>query len=146
MSDQTWSPQAEAYAREAGWHPDRRVDITAWVAELGEDNRFQPHDAAADFLTEFGGLDIPDPGRPGVDFGPVALHLDPRRCRGQRRLFTAAEDKLQARLYPLGEAGDADASLAIDEHAVVYLLFGGQHRRIGVGRQAFANLLEGRYG
>jgi len=72
-------------------------------------------------------------GTAGVDFAPVEVTFDPTLC-----------GPLDDRLYPLGEAGGGHASIGIDDTGAVYLLFGDQRRRVGQGRSAVANLLEGR--
>jgi hypothetical protein len=132
MTEDAWSPEVDAHARAAGWYPGRRVDFDGWAQELAKDN-VRPHPAAAEFLAEFGGLHIPKKGPAGIDFAPVEVEFDPT-------LVGPVGDDL----YPLGEAGGGHASIGIDESGVVYLLFGGQRRRVGVGRRAVANLIEGR--
>jgi SUKH-3 immunity protein len=132
MTDDAWSPEVDAHARAAGWYPGRRVNIDAWVQQLAKDQGQLPP-AAAELLAEFGGLHIPKKGPAGVDFAPVEVEFDPTLAG------PIGDD-----LYPLGEAGGGHAGLAIDESGVVYLLFGGQRRRIGISRRAVANLIEGR--
>ncbi|MGP3983924.1 SUKH-3 domain-containing protein [Streptomyces sp. KR80] len=62
QSDQneSMSPEVDEALRAAGWLPGRRIDTTAWRAEL-EQEGLRIHEAAEVFLREFGGLDVRRP-------------------------------------------------------------------------------------
>jgi len=139
-----WPPEVTAQLTAAGWRPGRSVEVRGWAEELGESSGFRMHDAAARFLSEFGGLKVSRGQSQGQEVASVAFELDPRNGEKRRRWLQSLRCAAVGELYPVGDAGGGHAIVAIDEQSTVFLLFGDECRRIGVGREAVANLVLGR--
>lgn len=147
MSAEThhWPPEVTAHMVVAGWSPGRRVDVSGWEEELRQNSGFRMHDAAGRFLAEFGGLKVPaGPNRPGQQVASDEFELDPLQGEKMRPYFQRVGRAAAGELYPLGSVAGGHAVLAIDETETVFMLFGDHCRRIGVGREAIANLILGR--
>ncbi|MCA2213288.1 SUKH-3 domain-containing protein [Jidongwangia harbinensis] len=108
----------EHVLRRAGWVPHRRVDISRWKASVPE---FDWHAAAEDFLTEFGGLRVDIDG-PGTTCVREPFEFDPDLAVGEEERFADLSDRYGHRFFPLGEVGQGEFFLAIDEQSVVYLV------------------------
>ncbi|GHH50271.1 DUF7919 family protein [Lentzea cavernae] len=114
--------------RAAGWEQGRSVDTSAWrraFPGLGW------HDAAEEFLAEFGGLTVR--GREVVD-------LDPMRCTGAADRFVQWH-KTFREAFPVGVTGDH--FLAVDSLGEVRAFSDHGIRRIGPGSAALLLLSEG---
>ncbi|ACY96073.1 hypothetical protein Tcur_0476 [Thermomonospora curvata DSM 43183] len=140
-----WPPEVTAHMTAAGWSPERRVDVSAWEEELSRTSGFRMHTAAARFLAEFGGLKVPEgPNEPGQQVASDEFDLDPLEGEKMRPYFQRVGRAAVGELYPIGSVAGGHALLAIDEAETVFMLFGDHCRRIGVGREAIANLILGR--
>ncbi|MEV7329132.1 SUKH-3 domain-containing protein [Micromonospora sp. NPDC093244] len=139
-----WTSEVVAHLTTAGWQPGRRIDLRDWAQELATGSGFQLHPAAATFLAEFGGINVPRIRGLGQDVASVAFELDPRNAEGRRDWFRSLGCPARGELYPIGDAGGGHAILAIDEESTVFMLFGNECRRIGTGAEAVANLVTGR--
>ena len=139
-----WPLEVTAHLTAVGWQPGRQVDVREWAEKLSESSGFHMHGAAARFLAEFGGLNVPRGRAPGEDVASVAFELDPRNGEMRRRWFQSLGCPAVGDLYPIGDASGGHALLAIDEESTVFMMFGDQCRRVGVGREAVANLVLGR--
>jgi hypothetical protein len=113
----------EAELERAGWHPGRSVGnlVSEWSRRLDRPDGFRMFPAARDALAEFGGLAGGLSG-PGVKRSRSSFRLDPTLAIGEEDRFRKYAASLTTGLYPLGEAGDGHAFLAIDEQGGVYLL------------------------
>jgi hypothetical protein len=109
--------------REAGWTPERRVDLSALPQRLGARNLVL-HGAAREFLERFYGLEgsVPIDGFPGINgfvcFKPEAVirFLDPQ----QDGAFLA---KLISRpAYPVGTTSGHTVFIFMDDRGRSYLL------------------------
>lgn len=140
----TWSNRAETTLRAAGWFPGRKVDITHWHAELAIDEGFDFHNEAKRILREFGGITVEVSG-PGVQKARTSFDLDPVLCSGQQRWFAGLSERHGARLFPLGEVQGGHASLGIDEHGGVHILFDRHVFFVGRRGDALGNLIDGDY-
>ncbi|MEU8181889.1 SUKH-3 domain-containing protein [Micromonospora sp. NPDC049047] len=139
-----WASEVVAHLTAAGWRPDRQIDLRDWARQLADGSGFHLHAAAARFLGEFGGLNVPQRRDRGQDVASVTFELDPRNGAGRRDWFRALGCPAHGVLYPIGDAGGGHAILAIDEDSTVFMLFGTECRRIGTGPEAVANLVTGR--
>lgn len=113
-----FTPPVEAVLRQAGWHPDRRVDLTRWKASLTE---FPWHPAAERFLGEFGGLRV-DVRGPGITVAREPFELDPELAAGEEERFADLSAAFGCAFFPVGELGQGEFFLGIDEEGAVYLL------------------------
>ncbi|MEV0169133.1 SUKH-3 domain-containing protein [Nonomuraea fuscirosea] len=130
--------------RHLGWFPGRKVDITHWHAELAIDEGFDFHNEAKRFLREFGGITV-EVGGPGVRTARTSFDLDPDLCSGQQRWFAELSERHGAWLFPLGEIQGGHATLAIDEHGGVHILFDRHVSFVGRRGDALGNLIDGDY-
>ena len=113
-----FSREVEDVLRCAGWLPGRRVDLGQWKNSLSE---FVWHDAAENFLREFGGIRVEASG-PGVDCAREPFEFDPELAIGEGGRFLELSEVYGKKFFPLGETGQGEFFLAIDEKSVVYLL------------------------
>ena len=115
-----FSPEVEDVLRGAGWSPDRQVEITGWTS-LFESDGLHAHQAAVDFLREFGGLAVHISG-PGREKAKEPFEIDPGLCEGEGELFVTWGEELKRQLFPLGELDRGRFFLAIDENTEIYLV------------------------
>ncbi len=116
-----FSPEVEEVLRGAGWSPERQVDVAGWTA-LFEGEGLRAHQAAIDFLREFGGLAV-HRGEPGQENkAKESFEFDPSLCEGEGDLFRTWGEELERELFPLGELDRGRFYLAIDENAEIYLV------------------------
>jgi hypothetical protein len=115
-----FSPEVEDVLRGAGWTPERRVDVSGWTS-LFEDDGLTAHQAALDFLQEFGGLNVRISG-PGRETAKEPFEIDPSLCEGEGDRFTVFGEELGRQLFPLGELDNGRFFLAIDENSEIYLV------------------------
>lgn len=114
------SRETERVLRAAGWYPGRRIDVSGWVCEL-EESGFLMHEAAVEFLSEFGGLRVNVHG-PGISCVKEPFELDPLLCLGEDDRFRGWGNTLGKHLAPLGELDHGRFFLGIDAHAVIHLV------------------------
>lgn len=88
----------------AGWMPDRAVDISAWVDELGAQG-YRINDLVASALRSFGGLEIGPINTEGPNFSnDEPLNIDPILAgSGHYELAEELEHELGGAWYPFGE-------------------------------------------
>lgn len=115
-----FSPEVEDVLRAAGWTPERQVDASGWTS-LFEDEGLHAHQAAIDFLREFGGLDVRVSG-PGREQAREPFEIDPSLCEGEGDQFAEFGRELGRELFPIGELDRGRFFLAIDENTEVYLV------------------------
>ncbi|MFY1674293.1 SUKH-3 domain-containing protein [Plantactinospora sp. WMMB334] len=128
----------ESDLRRAGWIPGRRVDLSRWRLAM---RGFTWHAAAEEFLREFGGLHV-DSGGPGVDCWRESFEFDPELAVGEEDRFWAHSEKLGHTLFPLGEYGQGEFFLAIDENSTLYLV-AASVLRLGPRDSALERLIMG---
>ncbi|MEV5594683.1 SUKH-3 domain-containing protein [Streptomyces sp. NPDC052496] len=133
-----FSQEVEGVLRRSGWLPDRRVDLARWKVLAAE---FTWHAAAEKFLQEFGGLRV-DIGGPGITCAREPFEFDPELAVGEGERFAELSGLFGLRFFPLGEVGQGEFFLAIDEEGAVYLLGAGASR-YGVGDLALERLVTG---
>jgi hypothetical protein len=102
----------------AGWREGRRVDVETWRAALAGECTM--HAAAAEFLAEFGGLEVAVGGRL-VDRPVLAFDLDPLLGEGDGERLAAWGEDLGRSLFPVGAFTVGHPFvLAVDETGEVY--------------------------
>lgn len=114
------SVEVEEALMRAGWWPDRRVDTAAWRAQL-EASGFAFHEAAEQFLSEFGGLSVEHGGH-GISRAREPFEFDPLLALGEDGRFNEWGDLIGKRIAPLGELDQGKYFLGIDEDGVIYLV------------------------
>ncbi|MFC0006125.1 SUKH-3 domain-containing protein [Micromonospora siamensis] len=133
-----FSPEVEAVLRQAGWFPQRRIDLGAWQISMRE---FSWHAAATRFLQEFGGIRVEVSG-PGVSCARVPFEFDPELAVGEEERFAEFSEVFGRRFFPVGELGQGEFFLAIDDEAVLYYL-SARLFRLGQVDSALACLASG---
>ncbi|MFJ2571491.1 SUKH-3 domain-containing protein [Streptomyces halstedii] len=116
----------EAALREAGWEPGR-WDIRQaeeWADALRSHTSPAGHQhavfpAAVEAWAEFGRLRI-TASAPGRQIAPAVLRVDPLRGLHLARTLGDLGRALETEVAPLGEEGDGQAVLAIDNEGRVY--------------------------
>ncbi|MDI1477374.1 SUKH-3 domain-containing protein [Polyangium sp. y55x31] len=140
-----WSAETEARLMAAGWHKDRRDTqrVAQWRRKLENPNGFRMSIAAERALEEFGGIRVDCEG-PGLECARGGFDLDPGLASGEEDRFDAFRDQVGSDLFPLGEAYNGQAFLAIDGMGRVYLL-GDRIQLLGANiHSALDSILVGR--
>jgi len=140
-----WSEETERLLIDAGWYPGRRQDerVATWRRDLAETDAFQMFPAAEVALKEFGGINVRGDG-PGIECARGSVELDPELAQGERERFERFRDIVGQDIFPLGEAHDGHAFLAIDRIGRV-LLIGDEVQFVGSNIQsALDAILTGR--
>lgn len=116
-----FSGTAEELLVRAGWRRGRRVDVALWrnrFAAYGIDM----HQAAEDFLEEFGALSL----RLGLSLGgnaARAYELDPLHFDEGWQGWSEVDEEYGCLFFPVGYlVNDFPALLAVDENANLYSL------------------------
>uniref|UniRef100_A0AAU2A5X7 SUKH-3 domain-containing protein n=1 Tax=Streptomyces sp. NBC_00093 TaxID=2975649 RepID=A0AAU2A5X7_9ACTN len=133
-----FTPQVDSVLRRAGWLPDRQVDLAPWKTSMSD---FRWHAAAEEFLQEFGGIRVDISGS-GITCTRESFEFDPELAVGEEDRFAELSELFGRRFFPLGETGQGEFFLAIDEEGVVYLL-ASRVLRVGAGDSALENLVTG---
>lgn len=115
-----FSCETETALREAGWTPDRQVDISAWVAGW-EKVGVSAHNAAQSFLREFGGLSV-DISGPGITATRTPFELNPEECEGEADRFLDWSEDIGHSIFPIGIVDMGRYFLGIDENSGLYIL------------------------
>ncbi|WP_103503551.1 SUKH-3 domain-containing protein [Streptomyces sp. SM12] len=110
--------------RSAGWFPDRSVPVTRWEESVRTDLAVGMHDAAREFLAEFGGLST-DEWTPGPIMPQSPFRLDPLVATAAAEAFSLLSQGAGASLYPLGHADSGGSFLGMTENGTVYIGTGG---------------------
>ncbi|MFD9601967.1 SUKH-3 domain-containing protein (plasmid) [Streptomyces sp. NBC_01224] len=133
-----FSLAVESILLRSGWFPHRRFDLAQWRAALPD---FTWHAAAEEFLQEFGGIRV-DIAGPGVTCAREPFQFDPELALGEEGRFAEMSEMFDRKFFPLGEVGQGEFFLAIDEEGIIYLL-GAWVFRLGVGDLALEHLVTG---
>ncbi|WP_416979057.1 SUKH-3 domain-containing protein [Streptomyces sp. T028] len=133
-----FTTEVERVLRLSGWFPGRRTDLRAWQEQL---SGFTWHPAAERFLTEFGGVSV-DVSGPGVDVAREPFDIDPGLAVGEEEAFQELSERFGRSFFPLGEIGQGEFFLALDEDGVLYLLAAWAFR-LGPADQGLENLVTG---
>ncbi|MET7701353.1 SUKH-3 domain-containing protein [Streptomyces sp. NPDC005485] len=115
------APETEETPRAAGWFPGRRSDTSGWRTRF-EETGLAMHDAADDFLREFGGLQVGAHGS-GITCAREAFHLDPLLVwNSEEDRFAEWGEEIGRALFPVGELDQGRFFLGIDEQAELYVV------------------------
>ncbi|WP_120719582.1 SUKH-3 domain-containing protein [Streptomyces hundungensis] len=89
---------------DAGWDPQRRVDVSAWSDALRQEG-YVPNQQVDEVLAALGGLTIEPVNQAGPNFSnDEPLNLDPISAgSGQRALALEIEQVLGGQYFPIGE-------------------------------------------
>jgi hypothetical protein len=119
----------------AGWSPGRRVDVTAWVAEIRADG-LEVSEVAQEFWASFGGLTVRRPGR-----YETVLELDPTEVTGYGDLPGRWRQRHGQVFSPIGVYNYSDG-LWIGDQGLVMSEFGEeQDKRIASSPHAALEVL-----
>jgi len=142
---ENFSKQMVECLNRAGRHPNRTLDATAFMESLITAG-FDVHEAAADFLTEYGGLCIKYPHAKVADmedemhFDPliVITHITPAAVNTYAKV-------LGRKLSPIGEAARGYLTLMMDDEGKVYASYDDFFALVGSsGADAIEGLCSGR--
>ncbi|HEX9060100.1 MAG TPA: SUKH-3 domain-containing protein [Clostridia bacterium] len=123
--------------KEAGWYPNRKIDITELVVDY-EKNGFEMFHAAKSFIEEYGGLDINlSKKRPGVsedyiekfELKKFTLHttnMTEYIIKGLTRDYVNEyeEEYIEEKLVAVGILADGHATLMISESGKMFTEYG----------------------
>ncbi|RSS51710.1 hypothetical protein EF912_20305 [Streptomyces sp. WAC07061] len=98
------SPDLLRALRDAGWHPQRRVNISPWLDSLRQEG-YLPNPQAEEILAALGGLVIEPINQSGPNFSnDEPFNFDPISAgSGQRALASEIEGALGGQYFPIGE-------------------------------------------
>ncbi|MET9129620.1 SUKH-3 domain-containing protein [Streptomyces antibioticus] len=133
-----FATEVERVLRLSGWSPGRQTDIGVWKEPL---SGFTWHPAAERFLAEFGGVSV-DVSGPGVDVAREPFVIDPELAVGEEEAFQELSERFGRRFFPVGETGQGEFFLALDEDGVLYLL-AARVFRLGPVDQGLEKLITG---
>ncbi|WP_436771622.1 SUKH-3 domain-containing protein [Yinghuangia sp. YIM S09857] len=119
-AEHNFSDDLDHALRGIGWTPGRRVAPEQWLTSLESDG-LRRHDAATEFLAEFGGLARPCSG-PGITSAREAFDLNPALCEGEGGRFRDWSAHIDRVIFPVGEIENGRAFLGIDETSELYLV------------------------
>jgi hypothetical protein len=133
-----FTPDVEAVLRRSGWFPGRAVEISGYKARLPG---FLWHEAAERFLEEFGGIYVDVQG-PGQSVAKEPFEIDPALAVGEEGRFEELSQKFHRQLFPVGELGQGEFFLAVDQDSSLYLV-GSSVFRLGASGEGLAKLVLG---
>ncbi|MFD8702175.1 MULTISPECIES: SUKH-3 domain-containing protein [Kitasatospora] len=117
---QRFSDETERVLRAAGWQPGRQVDTGSWRRRL-ESAGLPMHDAAEQFLSEFGGLLVEVDG-PGISRARTPFELDPALADGEEDRFTDWSQEIGEAIVPVGELDNGRYFLGISDSGEIHLV------------------------
>ncbi|MWA13130.1 SUKH-3 domain-containing protein [Streptomyces sp. BA2] len=138
-----WSALTDSVLRKDKWLPGRSVPTDTWEHILREHGGFEMHDAARQFLTEFGGL-VND----GWPSGPVTartpFRLDPLTAEWDHGTFAQLSARAGTYLYPVGQANRRTSYLGMDPNGAIYIGKDSIHLVADTADEALEKLVETR--
>lgn len=140
-----WSHETEARLIAAGWKPGRRETrrVAEWRRSLEKPAGFRLSLAAEAALEELGDLRVDCKGS-GLECARGGFDLNPELAVGEEDRFAELGAHVGGCLFPLGEAFEGQAFLAIDDNGHVYLV-GDTIQQLGTNiREALDTILVGR--
>ncbi|MEV8319062.1 SUKH-3 domain-containing protein [Streptomyces sp. NPDC059900] len=138
-----WSAETDRVLRLAGWYPGRSVSTVEWEHTLHEaDEDFEIHDAARNFLREFGGLEIDQKG-PGRTAPRSPLRFDPLVAKWDCEIFDELGEQAGVHLYPVGDTGRGVAYLGMAPDGAVHVGMDSVQFLAENGDRALEKLIEG---
>ena len=138
-----WSAETDRVLRLAGWYPSRSVPTADWERTLrAADEGFEMHDAARQFLTEFGGLEIHQKG-PGRTMARSPFRLNPLVAKWDYEIFDVLGEEAGTYLYPIGDAEGSTSYLGMAPNGAVYLGMDSVWLLANTGDEALDKLIQG---
>lgn len=130
----------------AGWSPgrDASISLDKWLRVLQREG-FEPTAPATALLRELGGLRVVQSG-PGETVARSTFSFDPLSAVGERDNFRRYEGRLGSSLFPIGDASDGTAFLAVTETGTVVLLLDDMWIIGADTEEALESLVYGRRG
>lgn len=118
-----WSDETEGLMRAAGWYPARRMAerVDHLKTLLSRTGGFELHESAVRALEEFVDLIVRATGE-GRDRARGGFQLNPELALGEEDRFSSIGFETRGGLFPLGEAFDGHAFLAIDSTGRTFLV------------------------
>jgi hypothetical protein len=118
-----WSDETEARLTAAGWKPGRRDTqrVAEWRRILEKPAGFRLSLDAERALEEFGGLRVECRG-PGLECARGGFDLNPELAIGEEDRFLELGARVGGSLFPLGEAFEGQAFLAMDPLGRVFMV------------------------
>lgn len=111
--------ELEEVLRHSGWAPDRIVSVDYWLTKL-KDEGFTPLQGATRILSNFGGLRIDPPPRPGALFLLESIVFDPvLAASGEYDRVARWQELYERLLFPLARSGDESIILYSDKDEIV---------------------------
>ncbi|MET8283564.1 SUKH-3 domain-containing protein [Micromonospora sp. NPDC005174] len=138
MSVVEYAPDVEVVLRRSGWFPNRSVEISGYKDRLPG---FLWHEAAERFLEEFGGIRVDLQG-PGRSVAKEPFEIDPELAVGEEGRFEELSQKFDRQLFPVGEFGQGEHFLAVDQESILYLV-GSSVFQLGVSNEGIGKLVLG---
>lgn len=133
-----FAPDVELLLRRSGWFPKRSVEISGYKDRLPG---FLWHEAVERFLEEFGGIRIDLQG-PGRSVAKEPFEIDPVLAVGEESRFEELSHKIHRQLFPVGEFGQGEFYLAVDQESILYLV-GSSVFRLGSPAEGIEKLVLG---
>ncbi|MFD3744476.1 SUKH-3 domain-containing protein [Nocardia sp. NPDC058633] len=119
------SNETQEAAANAGWTPDRRVDIGSWVSDL-QAQGYSFFDEAVSVLSSMGGLIVRPPRIPEALWGSGSIRFDPLLAGdGMRERYAGFEQIIGHTILPIADWGGESAMLLLDDGSVVEDITGG---------------------
>ncbi|MFJ4920718.1 SUKH-3 domain-containing protein [Streptomyces sp. NPDC088725] len=115
-----WSALTYRVMRYAAWTPDRRLTKSLWEDALRERGGFEMHEAARQFLAEFGGLRT-DEWTPGPIMPQSPFRFDPLLAAQDLRAFARFSEQVGTALYPIGQVDGGASCMGMAEDGAVYV-------------------------
>ncbi|MGW7076864.1 SUKH-3 domain-containing protein [Streptomyces sp. NPDC054866] len=138
-----WSAETDRVLRLAGWYPGRSVSTETWERTLHEaDEDFEMHEAARNFLREFGGLEINQKG-PGRTAPRSPFRLDPLVAKWDCEIFDDLGEQAGVYLYPIGDTGRGVTYLGMAADGAVHVGMDSVQFIAENGDRALEKLIEG---
>ena len=133
-----FAPDVAAELRRSGWFPGRTIEISNYKDGLPG---FLWHEAAERFLEEFGGIRV-DLHGPGRSVAKEPFEIDPELAAGEEGRFEELSQKYHRQLFPVGELGQGEFFLAVDQESILYMV-GSSIFRLGPSAEGLGKLVLG---
>jgi hypothetical protein len=141
----SFSTHTETILRQAGWHPDRAIDVTLYLQTL-QANGYTVFPSVQSFLRQFGGLQIYFT----IEYRgkPLQNHIHFDAAAAAQAVWNEGYISLYAQrigepVCVIGEADNESTTLMMDAHGRVYGGFDVYLYRLGEsGLQAIEQIVE----
>lgn len=135
------SPESTTILRQAGWSPERKVDISHWIAGLAREGT-TAFPVAEAILSNFGGLTVKHTDHHGSS--RHSFDLNPSRWYRARDEIRDNEELVSDRLFPLGETEGAGMLAVLEDGRIIWAFVGCVALIGGNWREALDHLVLGK--